>query len=335
MKNKVLLPTRVPIYSTYHYQMIPGVVAGETTQMMNWYYNNCIMLSCIRDFLKKEGDFAVRVEVENTNRMDNPHFERIEYNLRFMKSHVHQVIKNMLNEGFYVDFNEIDDYYIQGKSWYGQRHFMHDGLICGYDDEDRTYSIMAYDSSWLCRLFKSPQRCLEEGMNSFVENGNYGIISAVKVIPFTEQLNLKKIKEKLKAYLCTQMDMFPLNEYWPDVFGIAVHQFIGIYLDMLYHGDIPYNKKDRRIFRLIWEHKKCMYERIKAIENALQQPGNISSQYLSVVQISDQIRFMYAKFFLKQDNEVLRIMRAKLLDMSDLEEKILKKLVDLLESGGY
>ena len=40
------------------------------------------------------------------------------------------------------------------------------------------------------------------------------------------------------------------------------------YIDKLYDGSIPYDRMDRRVFRLIWEHKKIMLERIEAMEKS-------------------------------------------------------------------
>ncbi len=71
----------------------------------------------------------------------------------FAKGYINPIIRAMLDKGIYVAFSNVDDYYIEGKSWYKERHFSHDGLLCGYDRNDKTYCMYAYDSKWMYRKF--------------------------------------------------------------------------------------------------------------------------------------------------------------------------------------
>ncbi len=70
----------------------------------------------------------------------------------------------MLENGYYVLFHGVDDYYVKGKSWYKEKHFGHDGLICGVDNETKEYIIAAYDKQWIYRTFKTPQRGFAAGV---------------------------------------------------------------------------------------------------------------------------------------------------------------------------
>ena len=58
------------------------------------------------------------------------------------------LIRSLIDNGYYVAFGGVDDYYMEGKSWYQEKHFDHDGLIVGYDQNDKTYTIYAYDQNW-------------------------------------------------------------------------------------------------------------------------------------------------------------------------------------------
>ena len=42
---------------------------------------------------------------------------------------------------------------MKGKNGYHIRHFMHDGMICGYDQNEMTYSVYAYDFHMRLRVF--------------------------------------------------------------------------------------------------------------------------------------------------------------------------------------
>ena len=77
--------------------------------------------------------------------------------MRFIKGYVHPIIREFINNGYYVFYWGIDDYYLEGKSFYKERHFNHDGLICGYDQNNKTYQIYAYDQKWIYRQFDVKQ----------------------------------------------------------------------------------------------------------------------------------------------------------------------------------
>lgn len=70
--------------------------------------------------------------------------------------------QDMLDNGFYVAFSGVDDFYIEGKSWYKEQHFNHDGLIIGYNDENKTFSIVAH--RWIFTAFETSQACFVEAM---------------------------------------------------------------------------------------------------------------------------------------------------------------------------
>ena len=78
--------------------------------------------------------------------------------MQFMKGYIHPLIRNLLDAGYYVCFVGVDDYYVKGKSWYKERHVNHDGAICGYNQEDKTYCLYSYDSNWVYRKFWTTQK---------------------------------------------------------------------------------------------------------------------------------------------------------------------------------
>ena len=112
------------------------------------------------------------------------------------------------------------------------------------------------------------------------------------------------------------------------VYGIVVHDYIAKYVGKLYDGSIPYEKIDRRVFRMIWEHKKVMLERIAMIEEALSMDHSISENYRSVVLIANNCRMLYASHHMKQRDSVLPIIQKKLLALKDKEQELLTELLE-------
>lgn len=110
--------------------------------------------------------------------------------------------------------------------------------------------------------------------------------------------------------------------------GIVVHDYIAKYVGKLYDGSIPYEKIDRRVFRMIWEHKKVMLERIALIEDALSLDHAISENYRSVVREADNCRMLYAAHHMKQRNAVLPIIQKKLLSLKAKEQELLTEVLE-------
>ena len=140
-------------------------------------------------------------------------------------------------------------------------------------------------------------------------------------------MNLERMLQQHGYEVAVFSMQYPENEDGA-VFGIAVHDFIAKYVDKLIDGSIPYEKMDRRIFRLIWEHKKVMLERIKLIEDALSLDHFLSDAYTSVVREADNCRMLYAAHHMKQRNSVLPTIQKKLLSLKLKEKGILEKLIE-------
>ena len=215
-----------------------------------------------------------------------------------------ELSKTMLDDGYYVAFSGVDDYYVKGKSWYREQHFNHDGLIIGYDDDNGTLAIAAYDQRWIFTVFNTPQECFMEGLQALCEKSSYGGIHAVKAKNEAQELNLRAIYEAVKGYLSSDIESYPLTDAG-NANGIIVYDYICMYLDKLADGSIPYERRDRRIFRLIWEHKKCMLGRIRAVEEQCKWDASLSADYNEVVALADKIRFIYSKFVIKYSSKDL------------------------------
>ena len=330
MKNKVELPLIEPIYSAYHNQGTGSAIIVNNPSIRNWYMNQVMILTCTRKFLN--GFTTPEINIAESHWNTNPHLDRKWYAMQFLEGHVHFVIRKFLDAGYYVYFNGIDDYYVEGKSWYHQRHFKHDGCICGYDQTNKTYCIYSYDQNWIYKKFWTTQKSFDNGRKAQFKISPTGGICGIRPkqdqVVFSHDTAIKKIAE----YLDSNIDKYP-EAAEGTVSGIIVHDYIAKYIGMLYDGSIPYENTDRRVFRVIWEHKKAMLERIKLIEDSLSFDHSISEAYTSVVSESDNCRMLYASHNIKQRNSLLTIIQKKLLALKEAEKTLLEKLIE--KTKGY
>ena len=323
-KNRVELPIFEPLYNTYQHHTPGTAIITENPSITNWYYERIFILFCTRKFL--HGFSSPEINIVDATWKVNPYFDKKTYNMQFLGGYVHRIIQNIIDAGYYVYFDGIDDYYMEGKSWYNERHFFHNGCICGYDRENKTYCIYAYDKNWVIQKFWMSQKCFEKGRKSAFKNEKYGNICAIKVndevITFSPHIALNKISE----YLDSTIEKYPEDSEGM-VRGIVVHDYIVKYIEMLYNGTYPYEKKDRRVFRLIWEQKKVLIQTIRLIESNLELDNSISKAYETVVREADTCRMLYASHCIKRRDSVLPIIQKKLLTLKALEQDLLEKLI--------
>lgn len=328
MKKRVELPLLKPLYSTYHYQGSCTAVLRNNPTIKNWFLNNSMILSCNRSFLG--GYTTPEITVLQSNFYDCPYIEKIMVSTEFAKGYINPIIRAMLDKGIYVAFSNVDDYYIEGKSWYKERHFSHDGLLCGYDRNDKTYCMYAYDSKWMYRKFWTPQSGFNKGMFAMRKKGSFTYIAGLRVKKDKIEFSPETVLEKLKKCIGSDLEKYPFSGLG-NVYGMVVHKYISEYVMRLYRGDIPYERMDRRVFRVIWEQKAVMLERIIKIEQVMGFDNKISTMYAPLVKDADLLRMLYASHHMKRRDSLLPVISKKLIELDTKERVVLTELIEKME----
>ena len=328
MNDKVALSFHVPMFATTQGQAAPGIAIENHPNAFNAVLNQCTTISCIRRFLR--GFTTPQTGVPRLGIHAFPFLEKYIVSFRYAHQYSKEIIKQMLDEGFYVYFTQVDDFYLPGKSWYGTRHMEHDGIICGYDESDETYSIAAYDINWIFRLIRIPQKSFMEGLNACIENKQFGNITAYKMKDVEVRLDEVLILKNLKDHLNTTIDKVSLeSDGW--VSGIAVHDLLAMYIDKLKDESIPHEKMDWRALRPVWEHKKCMLERLRRIEEKHEWEPVYSKKYEPLVELANRVRMMYAIYHKTSKKAILDSIHHGLLELGKREFEILSEFTVKME----
>lgn len=335
MNKKIELPIIEPLCGAYHNIGGGFCIIKDNPSIINWYLNEAVSLICNRKFL--EGYTTPQLHIRLATCYENECLDKIPINAKYINGCANRIIRNLLDDGYYVYFRAVDDYYIEGKSWYGTRHFEHDGLITGYDQENKTFTIFAYDINWRYRQFKISQKSFEKARKKMYPNATNFRWFGLKPKKDEVMLEPKKVLQRLRDHLNSSFEKYPLDGKG-NVYGIIAHDYIALYLDKILDGSIPYERIDWRIFRSFWDHKKLMYMRLKSVEKNLNLTDDISSKYESVLNKSNDLRMWYAAYCKKRRDSVLVSIRDELLKIGKQEETLLtafvEKMQTVLESKG-
>ena len=326
MNNKRKLPLSKPFYSANHGQGTVTSILHSNPSLKNWYLNNVMVLSISND--GSDDFFHPLLDICQSGIEDNPYIERQKILLTFLDGSVNRIIRNMIDKGYYVYFGAIDDYYMQGKDGYHKYHFMHDGMICGYSQDNKTYSIYAYDSEMQYRVFQMPQICFERARKSTEKMKACGFITAMKPKPIKVEFDPYLAQKRLQEYLDPPLINNNL-EVNLTAYGIITHKYLIKYIESILNDDNKIMLADLKSFKIIMEHKIFMFERIKKIEEYFQIENTLSSEYKNLVTDAKKLWNMCLYCFVKTDRSKLLIIKALLERIDNSEYKILSHLISL------
>ena len=335
MASSVSLPFTVPNFATFQSSAAAELAMIGHPTAYNRILNRATNICCNRKFLN--GYSSPLVSIPNISLENYNFIEKYYVNFRHVYSFCLDIIKTMLEEGMYVYYEEVDDFYLPGKSWYGTRHMHHTGIICGYDDNDKTLSIAAHDINWVFNIIRVPQKSFLQALESSLNDKRYGNMIAYKIKEDTVvKMRVREMLKFLKPYIDSSFEKYPINEETDSkdsiVEGVVVHDYLAIYIEKLIDGSIPYEKMDWRALRPVWEHKKCMLDRIKAMEQKKKWGDELSKSYSPIVEKTNTLRMMYAMYHKNHNNKLLFKIRDGLLDLSKNDRLIVDCFIKKLEN---
>ena len=330
MERCVELPISKPLFCTYGFQIPSTVIFERNPSLKNWAMNSLIFLRCNPNFLMGLST-SPEVFMSRSGYQDCPYLERNEVSLKFLGAKCHAAIKAMLEDDCYVYYSNIDNSLIYREYPHHKKIFPQSGIICGYDQDAATYSILTCDQNWNTLIVKIPQRWIEYGRKKSLEAGMIGTLCAIKPKTTKVNLNLKEIYQNLKSY--TEFDLKTAVPYkeTSKVYGAIVHNYIAMYIDYLYKNIIPYKEHDPALFQQVVEFETLMQERLETVEKALKMDRTISNNYKDIVAKSEEIRDLYSEYGKTKNREFLLRIRNRLNDFAKEERLLLSQFVINME----
>ena len=227
--------------------------------------------------------------------------------------------KEVLEQGRYIIGN-YDEFYAPGKESYQKRHFNHDYVIFGYDDEEGVFKSAAYMPDGKYQFFDITY---EDYYNSITKS-IYGYWVYYRKIhkSYKPQVDILYIHKQLENYLLSRADDRVSDRQAS--FGMEVWERFKEHVQ-----EVENSWLDNRYSRLYIEHKDIMLKRINKLhELGFFNDSTLTEEYYCNVYISARtVHYLFLKYNLTGDNRI----RQRILDIiqktNESEKCIIGRLI--------
>lgn len=330
-----------PEIATFVYEgYMLGIMQANGDAYREWMYSNYVQLNCHDDIIT---DKEVFVAFYGDVAINAPFFKKVKLSwsvLREWKLDLVVFFKKNIDLGCYLYF-KVDDYYIPHRYATNNTHYMHDELIMGYDDKN--FIVLGYGDDGQCSKQKVPygqfMEALENNHAVIDKNEWQDDIYFLKYVHYDYKLNLSAICAQLYDFLHSinrkeENSLFK-NPLLDTVYGLKVYDRMLLYLNVLMEqGNIFSGGEniDNRMFRIIMEHKKVMWDRIKILNDIYGGLDDLYERYEPVKERAKDIHMMAVKYQITSSKRLLSRLIAGMQYIRDADERILGELLERLET---
>lgn len=242
-------------------------------------------------------------------------------------------IVNCIDSGYYVHL-KVNHKYLSASSlkWYNRTDYAHEVLIYGYNTKTQALEIAdnfggKYKFAW-CTF--------EEFEQAYSNPPIYNKENYEKVLLFKPkedvkfQFDLLKVKDSLEDFLASRDTRMrdDQSSSWAKnlTLGVAVYDKIIEYLFLLIENKVSI---DVRLFHVLWEHKKCMIDRIKYMETlGIIRNPDIAKTYQEIERTALIYRNQMIKQAVRKDNQKINTMIQGVKSLSITEISLIHKVLE-------
>ncbi|PQP85040.1 hypothetical protein C0Q44_11245 [Paenibacillus sp. PCH8] len=343
--NNIILPMYEPRLNTFNvYAALFSIIAKDESYLP-WFYSNFISIgiNTCDDTLYFTDHFTFFEYGEGLSscpwlEVYKPSHKTIYYQY---SSNIKETLTSYLNQNKYV-WLYLDQFYIPQSNNYHKMHKEHSVLVYGYDDATNIFHIADnLDNGKFIKTVISYQQLIQAWESDICEHFRR-LFRVITSIEGEYQLDTTHLKNQLEGYLSSSCitqgiywDQTPVDgphtyvqniQYW--IFGHEVYSYTQQLMKQVKEmSDIKSKRLDIRIPHLLWEHKKCMVERIKYLNLDMY---DFYSEYEKIATNSLTIRNLTAKYNLTQKNSILDEIDTRLSEVVYTEGIALRKMIEML-----
>lgn len=316
-----LLPFTIDVeMRAYQNKSFPlGIIKANIADYDVWLCNK--LINCVinpTDYGINTIDDDIWSEKDGLTHNESLFFKREEFNQK--NPDIIAKNKEMLEQGRYI-IGVYDEFFIPGKGVYQKRHFNHDYVIFGYDDEEGVFKSAAYMAD---RSYRFYDITYEDYYNSIAKSEyDYWVCYRKIDKSYVPKVDIVHIKKKLVNYLLSREDDNASNRQV--CFGMEAWGKFGEYVQKI--GD---SKLDNRYARLYMEHRNIMVKRMRKLnEMGFFNDSSLTEEYHRNVYLPAQaVHHLFIKYNLTRDHKVRQRILGTIQKTNENEERIISRMLE-------
>ena len=248
-------------------------------------------------------------------------------------------VLDCLTDGYYVDL-EVDEYYLPDRSAFKRYHESHSLLIFGYNSDEEKFRTIGYDQN---NNYKRQNINFSMVLQAYgiLENKNH--MSLVSYLPqptvtrtriVEYKFNVELVSEMLKDYIYSNNTLDSLRlilrfDYNSESRAFGINAIGRLEFEPNEGSDFI----DPRSTYCLWEHKKCMVDRIRFLETAgyLDQSASFAFKYAEIEGLAKTLSLLAIKFNLQNRGSILQRMRKLKKELIEREGILATKILESLD----
>lgn len=338
MKN--ILPIATPPIIGYLHHAYPLTILAHSMTYLPWLYSHYIQLHCPNNLLDSRHSRTMKF---NFYRSPDQRFTISPY-LKVQILNRDLVFKSptdivpfiiaCIDKGYYVRLT-VDEYFLPDSPAYRKRQFIHETLIYGYNKQ--TFIGIGYNkqgdyAAYPIAFSELKQAVLHANLTGHYDPDGLRLFQYDPHAKYDFDIHL--VREHLAdlLYACNTSERFRMLANPTDgAYGLATYDclkhFLASFLSPPFSSDI-------RPVHILWEHKKCMVERLKYMEmhGYIKLEDGFSVQCDELARKTGMIRMMLLKFRKTRNQDLIRRMCSHLDVLAEEERGLLQDLLDTLEA---
>lgn len=319
------LPIVIPPIECYQgTSFVLGVISAHN-MIANSFYNNYINWTCNDTDILSE----LTMDFADVTWEDYRLAGVAEMNLYYLKNisrdKFADFIRERIDQGNYLLFYKIDEYYLSYTGHYHKKHYIHDTYVYGYNDTH--FLVMAYSDKRL-QLLEVPVEEIADGLYNYMEEDEE--LNFCSFRPYhtaSVQLDYDGMIEAFRKYMAGGIG----ND--DQIYGVDVYNAFIKSIWLVAEGIVQTEDGllELTAFRMFWEHKKILsmhLEKIGQVENISEE---ILNEMYEIVQASYKVFMLALKYNVRFQKSILHKMIGYI---KEIQEREYSLLVQFLSNRG-
>ena len=334
-----ILPIATPPIIGYLHHAYPLSILANWTTYMPWFHSNYIQLYCPQNFQEmrhqriKKFNFYRRPDQRLTF---SPYLkvQLLDRDLIFNSSEdIVPFIIACIDNGYYVQ-PTIDEYFLPDSPAYKKSHFIHETLIYGYNNQAFTGIGFNKNGNYATYHIRSSELAQAIGHADLTDHYDPYGVRLFKYAPHAKyDFDINLVREQLADFLYsrnTSQRFRMLANPSDDAYGLAIYTCLKRYIE-----SFLFSSFDILPTHILWEHKKCMVDRLKYMEaqGYLKSKYGFSVQYDEIARKTGILRMLLLKFKITRRPDLIHRVLSHLDTIAEMEKRLLQDLLKSIEIG--